>query len=158
MTGRARLAAEIIAVVVVVMICLAAVRLPPSDTALVTLLAIALLGALRLAPETASPRLPRDRAPERAGRRADVYRLSWGLSPRDEFVSPQISHRLEAVVTERLEQPWDPAGPAAPVLAHLADLASGALRTGRLTPAELRRTLTALEELDRLDQRTRGFR
>ncbi|PWD50281.1 hypothetical protein C8046_05995 [Serinibacter arcticus] len=156
MRPGARLALEALAVAIAIVVCVAAARLAPVDTALVALLVAGALALVRVLPDGRSPRLPREVAPGRAGRRADVYRLSWGVSPADDLVSAQVLHRLERVVADRLDQPPPPGADA--TLARLREMSDGPLTAGRLTPADLRSTLTALEELDRLHQQTRGPR
>lgn len=161
-TSRLRLILEIGAVVVTLLVCVAAARLSPPDTTLVVGLVVAAIAVLRALPEARSPRLPADAAPGRGGRRAEVYRLSWGLSSGHDTVSTQVLHRVRALVAERLEAERAGAG-AAPTggagagpreapLTQLRELTDGPLRSARLRPADLHRTLTALDELDQLDE------
>lgn len=166
-----RLVGEIAIVAAVVVACVAVARFAPPDTALVVGLTVGAIVLLHLLPDADSPRLPRLPADERSGRRADVYRLSWGVTSTDDVVGHQVLTRVESLVTDRLaatgapddgspapppDDPHHPRGPSGPHLSVLREVAAGPLRTGRLTPTELRRTLTALEGLDELDRRTEG--
>ncbi|TGO06149.1 hypothetical protein [Serinibacter arcticus] len=160
-----RLAGEVALVAVVIVVGVAVARFAPSDTALVVGLTVGVVLLLRVLPDADSPRLPRLPADERSGRRADVYRLSWGVGSRDGVVGHQVLTRVELLVEERLagsalpgdDGPRDDPHPSHhPHLQVLREVAAGPLRTGHLTPSELRRTLTALEGLDELDRRTKG--
>lgn len=166
-TGRRRLprlVGEVALVAVAIVLCVAAAGLAPADTALVVGLTVAVLVLLRSLPDADAPRLPRLPPDERSGRRADVYRLSWGVTSRDGVVDHQVLQRARTLVSERLattdaasDPPvTDTGDPRHGHLTVLREAAAGPLRTGRLTPSELRRTLTALEGLDELDRRTKG--
>lgn len=92
-----RVALEVGAVVTAVLAASQIERLAPPGVLLVALATTAFVLLLRLLPDsdaTAWPRLP---APERGGRRAEIYRLSWQLG-RERDVAPAATARLADTV------------------------------------------------------------
>lgn len=114
----------------------------PAPGVVVTVLAVAALAALgHLIPdsdETAWPRLP---APERGGRRAEVYRLSWQTGRDGAAASGAVLRLRQAIALRRRS--------AAPEEAEELDRLAGQL--DRREGAAVQRVLEDLEAMARRD-------
>ena len=152
---RPRILWEIATLVVAVLIAIFVARLAVVDTALVIVFTVIALVVARLSPVAGAPRWPVLRHPERGGRRAEIYRLSWGVVQRDGRVGVHAIRRLRAVVDETLSiaasslTSADLDAPQRSALTTLRSLAAegGPLESGTLSPKQFTAALAALDQL-----------
>lgn len=131
-----RWAAEVGTVVVTGLVAWFLARLDVAGTALAVLAALAVVVGGRLLPDSDATDWPRLPAPERSGRRAEIYRLSWQLDGSRETI-PAAVRRLSATIDAIRPTVSDPERVQLDALAaRLAD-----------HPRDLPRFLTDLEHL-----------
>lgn len=153
---RPRMLWEILTFVSIALVGIFLARLAPVDTVLVLVFTLVALVVARFVPVAGAPRWPVLRHPERGGRRAEIYRLSWGVVQRDGRVGAHAIRRLRAVVEETLAiaNTWLEAADTSPkqvsALTTLRGLAApnGPLDAGTLTPQQFTAALAALDQLE----------
>lgn len=153
---RPRILWEILTFVSIALIGIFLARLAVVDTVLVLVFTLVALVVARFIPLAGAPRWPVLRHPERGGRRAEIYRLSWGVVQRDGRVGAHAIRRLRAVVDETLAiagSSLDTAGARSKELSALSTLRElaapdGPLDSGTLTPRQFTAALAALDHLE----------